>query len=265
MSLTTNPSPLVGMQDSQSHGFGIFAKWARLLAVTSVLLGSIFHSEPVYADGASATLYVYLQTSVKPASLEKKLEEGMKGVDVTVFGRFQDFKDALAKTPPDAVLARTPVLQQLSMKPILQGAGKNGETELMLVMSVDKEIPKAELESKTIGAVDLLGRKEMGKYVAVLYKMSNQPKLKPVTKTDDLLPLLQLNGADAVIVPESAADEIASRSSLNLKVQRIDGALIGLPALAAVSDKGSKVVKPLVKGLSSSVSSSVGVSKWQDK
>jgi hypothetical protein len=215
------------------------------------------------AQAPSSTLYVFVHGAQKAHALEKLLEDELGNVDVTVFGRVADLKSAVQTLPPDALLARPPVLAALSMKPALSGLGPAGRNEALLIVSVDVAAA-GDLSAKVIGAVDLLGRKEMPRFVADVLHLAAPPKLQPVTKQEDLLPLLQLKTADVVLVNESAFDEMRRRSTLDLKTTRVDGAVVGLPALAVVNGRGSDVKARCLK-LSAVALTSLGLVRFEEE
>lgn len=196
-------------------------KWLALLALLTATTSAT----------ATPTLYVFVHGAQKSHALEKLLEDELGNIDVTVFGRVADLKAAVQTAPPDALLARPPVLAALNMKAALSGVGPEGQTEPLLIVSVEV-VAAADLGSKVIGAVDLLGRKEMPRFVADVLRLAAPPRLQPVTKQEDLLPLLQFKIADVVLVTAGAFEEMKRRSALDLKILRVDQAVVGLPSLA---------------------------------
>ncbi len=217
---------------------------------------------PAQADG-EASLFVYLHTDVKPRALQKMLESQLPGVAVTVFGRVGDFKRKLKKTPPDAVLALRPVLEANGLKPGLQGTAKAATSEHYLVLSIDTAVTAGEIKNKVVGAVDLLGRKKMPVFVKDVLKTGAAPKVKRVTKTEDLLPLLQFQAADVVLLPESAVGSVKKQSQLNLVVTKVDGAVVGRAAVAFTNEAKRATLEKAIAGLNAKVSNKLGVDGWK--
>src|ERR1041384_4188583 len=76
--------------------------------------------------------------------------------------------------------------------------------------------------------------------------IGKQVKVERVTKVEDLLPLLQLQRADAVLLPTRLFSDIKATSSLNLEHRELPGRL-GLPALASVGPAGAEAVAQAAK------------------
>ena len=178
------------------------------------------------------TLYVFSPTSGRTHEVEKKLKKALPSVEVTVFGRLADFRNALTNAPPDAAIAPRPVLEELSLKPELQGLLGTEDSETYVLMSTEPGLTRDALSSKVVGTIDLLGHKKMGGFVALLLGVKAAPKILSVTKTEDLLPLLQFKSADVVLVPESALETLKSRSQMDLQILRLDGVRVGRAAVA---------------------------------
>src|SRR5262245_53721100 len=87
------------------------------------------------ARAASAQVYVFAISNMRPHVLQKMLESGMPGVAVSVFGRVGDFARAMDEAPPDAAVAMTPVLEALGHKADMQGMKAGSAFEEYLVLS----------------------------------------------------------------------------------------------------------------------------------
>lgn len=231
-----------------------------LLAILAVLSTAIVVPKAASAD-TGPVLYVFINSAEKPRTLQKKLETGMPGVVVTVFGRFRDFESAIEAARPDAVLALQPVLTELGMKPSLQGTYKSSPDEAYALVAVGKSVDAATAAQLTIGSVDILGRSMMKNFVGKVLGTTTAPKVKLVTKTEDLLPLLQFGQADVVLLPERQTALLTGRSELDLKVSILPNR-VHLVAAAAVTPKGQSVLS-LVKNLDTSVSADMGVDSWR--
>lgn len=86
-----------------------------------------------------------------------------------------------------------------------------------------------------IGVVDLLGKKAMHGLVARLLGFSMTLRLTRVGLPEDLLPLLELDLAKAILMPARECALLRERSALDLHVVDVKGARVGLPALAKVA------------------------------
>jgi hypothetical protein len=213
------------------------------------------------AQPARPSLYVYLHTQVKSSSLEKTLRQQLPALEVTVFGRFRDFEEAIARRQPDAVLALQPLLATLSLTPALQGMRGDKDWEPYVLMS-EESAAQGGPASAVVGVVDLLGRTGTQQLVS---KLLGNPsiELRRVTKLEDLLPLLQFSAAGAVLVPGSAAKSFSERSRLRLRVHTLADARVGLPALGILRAEQRTLVIRQVQALDGDTLRMLGVERWR--
>lgn len=230
------------------------ARWLRLLCLA--VLAIPLAASVAHADGG--TLYVYLPLDVPPRALEKGLGAGLPGVTITVFGRYKDFEKAAERDHPDAVLSLRPVLELRKLTPTLQAMSGGKASETYVAMTVGDV---SALSGKSIGAVDLMGRKETTTFLARLLALPD-PKVTWVTKTEDLLPLLQFQTADVVLLPKRSVGSLKSKSSLNLKTTGLPTIEIGLPALA-ITGPGGAAISDGVRKLPKDLNLMIGVDQWQ--
>jgi hypothetical protein len=215
------------------------------------------------ASGAESrpTLYVYVHTDTKSATLEKSLQDRMPSLIVTVFGRFRDFEEAMTTRRPDAVVALQPLLASQNVPIALQGLRGEHDSEPYVLLSPGPSL-EGPLSGKVIGVVDLLGRDGTQQFVTKLLKTPDL-KLKRVTKMEDLLPLLQFSAADAVLVPAAAVKSVTERSRLPLKVREIADARVGLPAVGVLNVKVKDLMVKQVQSLDGETNRTLGVDKWK--
>lgn len=209
------------------------------------------------------TLYVYVHTDTKSATLEKTLQDRLPSLTVTVFGRFRDFEEAMASRRPDAVVALHPLLSSQNVPVALQGQRADHDWELYVLLSPGAAI-EGSLDGKVIGVVDLLGRDGTQQFVTKLLK-TDDLKLKRVTKMEDLLPLLQFSAADAVLVPAAAVRSVTERSRLPLKVREMPDARVGLPAVGVLNSKVRDLVVKQIQALDGETNRVLGVDRWRGR
>lgn len=229
-------------------------QWLRLLclALFVVPLARAAHAE------GGGTLFVYLPLDVSPRVLEKELGARLPSVTITVFGRYKDFEKATERDHPDAVISLRPVLEVRKLVPALQASARGKPSETYVSLTVGDV---ATLAGKSIGAVDLMGRKETTSFYARLLALPD-PKVTWVTKTEDLLPLLQFQTADVVLLPQRSVSALKARSSLNLKLTGLPAIEVGLPALAVTGPAGA-AIREGVRKLPKDVNLMIGVDQWQ--
>jgi hypothetical protein len=90
--------------------------------------------------------------------------------------------------------------------------------------------------------------------------LGKEVKVERVTKVEDLLPLLQLSRADAVLLPTRLFADIKATSSLNLELRELP-ARLGLPAIAGVGPGASDAVRDTAK-LAGKAAQLLGVDSW---
>lgn len=197
---------------------------------------------------------------MRAQAFEKQLEAQLPGVDVTVFSRIHEFETALADRP-DGAIAQRPVLEALGLRPELQGHAGERSTERYVIMSANVPVSPGELAGKTLGVVDILGRKRMEGFVSGVLGTPS-PKLKYVTHERDLLPLLQFNAAAAVVISESWAKRLREKSEMNLRTTSLSNE-VGLPAVVFASAQGKAALDGKIRSAGRGFNDALGVTQWR--
>jgi hypothetical protein len=233
-----------------------------VLGLSCMLTSFVAGTQAQAADKPS--MFVYLPSDVRPNAFQKMLNSAIPDVNVTVFGRVKDFQKNIKKQPPDAILSYRPVIDnEQGISVGLQGINKGSPNESYVLISVGKKVELKAEKQLTIGIVDLLGRKKMANFVSKMIQTSQKPKIKRVSKPEDLLSLLQFKVADAVLIPEKDVKVFKSKSKLDLQVTPISGAKVGLPALGFLSETNKKMIQTAVKKLQGKVQDIMRVSSWR--
>jgi hypothetical protein len=219
------------------------------------------HLRSAAAQAARPSLYVYLHTDAKSASLESSLKEKLKGLNVTVFGRFRDFEEAMTSNRPDALLGSRALVNSQNLPPALQGMRGTHDWEPWALVSVGAPLTGS-LGGKVIGVVDLLGRRGTQDFVTDLLKTPDL-KLKRVTKLEDLLPLLQFAAADAVLIPSSEVKAVTEHSQLSLQVRELPEGNVGLAAVSLLNPKFRDLVVKQIQALDPETNKVLGVDRWR--
>jgi hypothetical protein len=238
---------------------------AKVLLAVALLLGGprlALELPAAEAQDTRPTLYVYLHTDAKSANLESALKEKLKALNVTVFGRYRDFEEALTTNRPDALLGLRALIQSQNAEVFLQGLRGQQDWEPYSLISAGATPLKGVYTGKVIGVVDLLGRRGTQEFVAGLLK-TPEIKLKRVTKLEDLLPLLQLSAADAVLIPSSEVKAITEHSKLVHQVEEVPDGRVGLPAVSVLNPKWKELVVKQILKLDGETNRTLGVDKWR--
>ncbi len=220
-------------------------------------------------------LYVFLPSEIRPHAMRSALDNACPNLEIIVFPRYREFRDKISKSPPDAILALKPVTdktlalinEQLSIKEMgfheaLTGT-LNGKSEEPYVFLSEKAVKLNALEEIIIGAVDLLSRPEMPRFIGSLF---DKPKLRvrSVTKLEDLLSLLQFQYATAILVPASKVSYYTSKSKMALGVTELPNVKLGLPVLLVhkMDTKREKILLDSFLNLENNVNLKLGVHEW---
>ena len=217
-------------------------------------LAAAILAAPAFAD----KIYVFYPSMAKPNVVQAALQAKLAGHEVTVFGRLADFTAMVGQTPPEVILAPKVLADQFAgFKTFLKGGRKGSSSEEAVLIST-KPVNTAAMATVNLGVVGVLDRAAMNGFVQGV--VGAQPKLKLVTKVEDLLPLLTFGSADAVLVGEGQVDEIKGRSQAALQTTPVDNGKIGLVVAAAKGDASK--VEAALKGLGAAEKKMLGVDAW---
>jgi hypothetical protein len=227
---------------------------APVAAAVGVALGAALLSSSAQASGGR--LLVYLHINVKQRAFQSLLQTGLPGITTTTVGRIGDFERVLAQGQ-DAVLTLPLVLGAQKLTASLRGhrAGSSEES-YALVGTGGAPDPK---RVGSVGALDFLGRDGTNGFVRRL--LGRDTRVERVTKVEDLLPLLQMQRVEAVLLPTRLFSELQATSRLPLVQQSLD-TRVGLPAAASVGPAGSSVLSAISR-LPRDVSRLLGVDEWR--
>jgi hypothetical protein len=225
-----------------------------LASVSGLLVAAAFvHRSALAANGR---LLVFLHVAVKQRALQGELQAALPGVDVTAVGRIGDF-ERTQKEGVDAVLAVPAVLSAFKLSAKLRGVRGGSTEEKYSLVGVGSEPDPSKISA--VGALDLLGRDGTNGFVKGLLGAS--PRIERVSKVEDLLPLLQMQRVDAVLLPSRLFSDIKSASKLAL-VQRELGKTVGLPSAAAVTAAGEQIIA-VIKKMPTAAAKTLGVDSWR--
>ena len=211
----------------------------------------------------SPRLYAFVPALESTRAIEEILNEGLVGVAVTAFGRFADFSAAIASEKPEGALSLADTLRVLGIAPRLQAEINGSTQEPYIVLSKDQTDSIAQLAKKAIGAVDIVGRTELPSLLMRLLGLSESPTVKRVLKVSDLLPLLHLDLAPAITLPERFLADFQSKSRLNLRILRPGTATLGRAALGFPAGRVDQGMMSALRQASASVQSLLGAEGWR--
>jgi hypothetical protein len=201
-------------------------------------------------------LLVYLHVAVKQRAFQGLLGAGLPGVDATAVGRVADFERAL-QDGPDAVLTLPLVLAAQGLTGALKGLAHGSAEERYSLVGTGTVPEPGKVAS--VGALDLLGRDGTNRFVRRL--VGAQARVERVTKIEDLLPLLQMQRVDAVLLPARLAGGLRTASRLPLTERELE-LTVGLPAVASTGPAGAAILVAIGK-MPKDLSKLLGVDEWR--
>jgi hypothetical protein len=110
-----------------------------------------------------------------------------------------------------------------------------------------------------VGAVDLLGRDGTTAFVRDL--LGAPLRVERVSKLEDLLPLLQMQHVEAVVLPSRLFSEIRVATKLALFQKELNKT-VGLPAVATVTAAGEQIIAA-IKRIPTVIAKTLGVDSWR--
>jgi hypothetical protein len=182
---------------------------------------------------AREILYVFYPSTLDPQSMQDKMTDVIRGMNITAFGRYDDFITKVHTEPPDAVITKTALIHdQLGDYEVSLNGERNGTTEERnVVLSINKQFSIDSVDNETvIGVIDILGRTGMKSFLKQLFPV--EPKLKRVSRVGDLLPIVTLDVAAGIMIEDVFVDYFKSTSQLQFSVTRLTGVKNGIVAFA---------------------------------
>jgi hypothetical protein len=201
-------------------------------------------------------LLVFLHVALKQRAFQTELQNALPGLVVTTVGRVADLERSI-KEGQDAVLTLPAVLAAQKLEAALQGLYKGSPVEPYSLVGADAAPDPAKIA--TVGALDILGREGMNALVQSL--VGGTPRVERVTKVEDLLPLLQLQRVEAILIASRLLDELRASSRLTLGQKELPTKM-GLAALAKTGAGGSQALEA-VRKLSGGIIKTMGVDQWR--
>lgn len=228
----------------------------RQVVVASLAGAAAATLGPTLAHASAPSLAVFVHVDAKLRYFQGLLRDALPGVDVTVYSRFGDAIQAI-DGGAHALLALRSVLEYQGLKPAISGRVAGQTTEPYVLIATGRQVdPKS---VRRVGTVDLLGRKGTQQWVERL--LSANPEVNRVTKFEDLLPMLQLEMADAVLLPAAVATLFKEKSRLPLQTTNL-GVQVGLPALSVLKVGGEQIV-PALSRVGGTLKQIMRIDGWQ--
>ena len=240
---------------------GVNILFHRTVILTLLIWLGPTTTETVFAQQPS--MYVYLNLAKKPRVLQRYIRKDLKNIDIIVFGRVADFNRQLSRNPPDAILTLRPILQDNGYTIDFQGYQSNQDSQHYLIVSEDGNIVTEGLQEKKIGIVDLFGKSTTSTFLTSLFGIGKPKRLNRVSKSEDLLRLLQYGMVDAVVLPEDVLNTFLAWTNLDLKTEKIQGAMVGLAAISLLSKQLDQDFEAILNSQPQSLYSTLNIDEWR--
>ncbi len=208
------------------------------------------------AEARSLKLLVFLHVALKQRAFESELQAALPGLEVRAVGRLGDFERGL-EDGQDAVMSLPPVLASHGLTSKLQGMRGGSSDEKYSLVGAGVVPDPARVSA--VGALDLLGHDGTNAFVWDL--LGARPKVERVTKFEDLLPLLQMQKVDGILLPARLVPELQNASRLPLAGRELSK-LVKLPAVASVGGGGADALAQIAR-IPAKVSKTLGVDAWR--
>gem|GEM_PF-1644833 len=248
--------PTVQTRTKRIRGAGAFTMFLqRAWAIT--LLSSI------YAFGQQAVLLVCIPGKQNTPSIQSGLD-GLVGQGKTlVFGRIKDLEGAMATAPDAAIIASESFFKYTGGYTIAL-AGKMGgaSSGKYLLVAASKEITMDNIKDKKVGIVDFLGKERISLFIKEYFGVDIK-MLKRANKEEDLLTMLGIEAADAIIVSNFQYKEILSNTKLPLTIVASSSSNVGLAGFAVRSGKADEKLKKTIQNAPASLLKEIGITGWE--
>lgn len=223
-----------------------------------IVLGFLILAAP-FSAGSAEELVVFYPATIRSNALQKKIAAACPIVEVTVYGKYNDFRERLSTNPPDAILTSPLLAEQLDDYSIeLHGERTNSREETFLVLSL-QDAPAE--QSAAVGAVDFLGKNGMNRFVGRYFP---EPAiLRRTTKVEDLLSLLTFGMVRSVVVTQGHAIYLAERSTLKFKTVAQFTIENGLVSLSVRKGEDVGQIKKCIMTLDTETLDVLGVELWK--
>jgi hypothetical protein len=210
-------------------------------------------------------LYVFFPATIRPQAIQEKMTVAMKDVKVTVFGRYNDFTSKIMIEPPDAIITKPALIEQLGNYVIsLNGRRQGKKKESYVLLSINDTLEVASITTETvIGVIDVLGRTGMKTFAGQFFPV--EPKLKRVTKVEDLLPLLSFNMAAGVLIEDVFVKYIKNTSQLQFNNTPLSGSKNGIIACGIKKDGSAENVVNSLKKNNADMVALFEIDSWKEE
>jgi hypothetical protein len=198
-------------------------------------------------NSVAEKLQVYSTSTIPVKVREKALKKdsSLKAIDITVFGKFNEFASSLKSSKPKFLItpAQFPHYHP-DYKAVYQFTKNDEATFKFLVLSLQDKKSLKDIATASVGIVDELGRKNTSSFVKK--NIGDFKRIKRVTKTDDLMPLLVLENADFIIIRPENYNSIKAKFTTQTYLAG-ESKEIHYPVICVLKDTSETEIKKIGK------------------
>ena len=238
------------------------SRCTRREALTALLVSAALLRARESAGTDRRVVFAFVPALMRARALESILEQCIPGASVTVFGRYADFDAAMTQAAPDAAIGPGDTLRSAGLRPVLTGMSGGSTYETLLVLS-KRKLSRNDFAGCRFGAVDIVGRTRLPKLVGELLGLRHPPRVQRVVKVTDLLPLLQLDLADAILLPARFLADFLHMTELDFKVLQVESARLERICVAFPRRGGDAAIEASLNSLSLAAQGALGVEGWR--
>jgi hypothetical protein len=209
-------------------------------------------------------VYVFFPSNINSQSMQNAMADLMKEVSITVFGRYNEFISKVNSEPPDAIITKTTLIkEQLGNYEIMLNGERNGKTvENYVILSTGEPFSADSVNSETvIGVLDILGRAGMNSFSKLFFPV--EPKLKRVSKLEDLLSLLSFDMIAGIMIEDIFTEYFKSTSQLQFNITPLKNSNTGIVAFAVKKDSNAEKTILYLKNNPKKICDLFLIEKWK--
>lgn len=213
---------------------------------------------------ARENVYIFYPSVLDPHSFQDSIAQVMKGVSVTVFGRYENFIDKTKKEPPNGVITKKILVEKQleDYKISLSGEKKGNIKTNYIILSTDKQLNVESINNTTvIGVTDILGRKDMRIFLTEFFP--TVPKFKRVPKVADLLSMLSFGAVSGIMIQDVFLEYFKSTSQLDFFTSPLPATLNGSLVFAVNKNNHAKKTLSLLKANNPLVCNLFFIDQWK--
>ena len=211
-------------------------------------------------EGKIASIYISYPIDIPSTKLETIIQNKCPEIDVKVFKKIRNFNRQVKNNKPDAIINLNQYSQIKGYEHFLQGFRNNRDNESYVLITKDETINTKNLNGKTIGVVDFIGKQSLSTTISEILK--SDIEVESLYKNSHIPSTLLFRKVDAIFASEKTYLRQKSKTTLNLKKNNIDVSM----KLASVSIKNKikmKQIEQCIKKFDEKINDYMGVEQWK--